>query len=218
MLIDLDPEGVGHIVAALGRGDPVVLPPPSPITYGVAGTDPGAVNRAKGRPTDQPVAVGLTRLAPVAACLDLDESSMALVEWLVFREWLTVLVPMRLGAPGWTAPATVDDTMLLAGAWLPETLPIVDSVEVLYLSSGNRTSGQAARTAEEADAVFAGQLPVLNGDSLRSPSLPHGATTMVELAGDGSLTLARHGINDRGFDQDDPSVFVADLAQRFSSR
>jgi L-threonylcarbamoyladenylate synthase len=219
MLVPFDETGMRRMIAALRSGEPVILPPPSPITYGVAGTDPARVNIAKARPADQPTAIGLTELDQIATFLDADPGTFELIDWLVFHARLTVLVPTKGSIPDWLSPATVNGAVLMAGAWLPQTLPIIESVEHLYLSSGNRTSQSPSATAAAADRQFDGELLVLDGDALRTPNTPHGATTMVRVSPSGEgLSLARHGINDRDFDQDDTGPFLDWLRAAFTTR
>jgi L-threonylcarbamoyladenylate synthase len=219
MLVPFDDTGMRRIIAALRSGEPVILPPPSPITYGVAGTDPVRVNTAKGRPTGQPTAIGLTELDQIAGFLDANPGTLELIDWLVFYARLTVLVPTKGSIPDWLSPATVDGTVLMAGAWLPQTLPIIESVEHLYLSSGNRTSQSPSATAAAADQQFDGELLVLDGDVLRTPEIPHGATTMVRVGPSSEgLSLARHGINDHDFDQRDTAPFLNHLREAFNTR
>lgn len=218
MLVPLDENGVRRLTAALRSGEPVILAPPSPITYGVAGTDPARVNTAKHRPADQPTAIGLVRLGQVASFLDVDADALEFIDWLVLHAWLTVLVPAKDKIPDWLEPATVDGTALLAGAWLPQTLPIIESVDHLYLSSGNRTSRSPSALAAGVDEEFDGELLVLDGDALRSPEVPHGATTMVRVGAHGEdVSLARHGINDRDFDQSDADPFLHHLREAFAA-
>jgi L-threonylcarbamoyladenylate synthase len=219
VLVPFDDEGVRRLTAVLRSGEPVILPPPSPITYGVAGTDPAWVNTAKGRPADQPTAIGLTRLDPVARFLDVDADALEFIDWLVLHAMLTVLAPTKGRIPDWLEPATIDGTVLMAGAWLPQTLPIIESVDHLYLSSGNRTSHSPSATAAAVDEQFDGELLVLDGDALRTPEMPHGATTMVRVGPNGEgLSLTRRGINDRDFDQDDAGPFLDYLRKGFSAR
>src|ERR1700761_8478936 len=219
MLVPFDDKGVRRLPAAPRSGEPVILPPPSPITYGVAGTDPARVNTAKRRPAGQPTAIGLTRLDPVARFLDVDASTLEFIDWLVFHAMLTVLAPAKGRIPDGLAPATADGTVLMAGAWLPQTLPIIQSVDHLYLSSGNRTSHSPSTTAAAVDEQFDGELLVLDGDALRTPEMPHGATTMVRVGPNGEgLSLARHGINDRDFDAGDAGLFLDHLRKGFSAQ
>jgi hypothetical protein len=218
MLVPFDDVGSRRIIAALRGGEPVVLPPLSPVTYCLAGTDPARINTAKGRPTRQPTAIGITRLDAVEPCLDVGVEVIEFVGWLAFRAKLAVLVPTSGAIPDWLAPATVDGAVLLAGAWLPETRPIVESVPHLYVSSGNRTARDPHATAAAADREFDGALPVLDGDALRLPGLPHGATTMVRVGPRvEDLWLVRHGVNDRDFDQGDSGPFLDQLRREYSA-
>ncbi len=215
MIVQPDAPGIKLIKETIQSGKPVILPPPSPITYGVAGTDPALVNMVKGRPENQPTAIGLTSIEPVSSYWDVDTDAVPLIDWLIFHEHLTVLVPVRTVVPAWFAPATAKGHALMAGAWLPETLEVIESVEVLYLSSGNRTSAQPKSTARAADEEFDGQLLVLDGDALRAPAPEYGATTMLRVDRSGNLTLNRNGIQNAGFPQDDQTAFLADLNDRF---
>jgi tRNA A37 threonylcarbamoyladenosine synthetase subunit TsaC/SUA5/YrdC len=213
-LVAMDADGFRRVIDALQAGLPVALPPPSPITYGLAATTPAAVNEAKGRPPGQPVALGLTSLDVVRPDLRLDPRYHGLVEWLIFAEMLTVLIPVAEDAPEYLSPAVVNGYALVAGAWLPETLPVVTSAEHLYLSSGNATSGNPAWTAREADRTFEGRLLVLNGDALRRASGQHGSTTMVRVGSDGELAFVRAGIQDALTAGGDAPAYLEDLRRR----
>ncbi|XXY49990.1 hypothetical protein WME91_02425 [Sorangium sp. So ce269] len=105
-----DEAGRLAVDAALERGDAVVLPTPSPLAYVVAAKTASAVNRAKGRPRDQPVALWEPRFEHVAPHLALDEVERRRLGWLLGVERITALVPLASltsddGAPGWLAPA-----------------------------------------------------------------------------------------------------------------
>ena len=112
MIVQPDASGIKLIKETIQSGKPVILPPPSPITYGVAGTDPALVNMVKGRPENQPTAIGLTSIEPVSSYWDADIDAVPLIDWLIFHEHLTVLVPVRTVVPAWLAPATARDMPL----------------------------------------------------------------------------------------------------------
>ncbi|TXS69220.1 hypothetical protein EAO69_26845, partial [Streptomyces sp. me109] len=101
-------DGVDAVRACLSLGRAVVLPDPAPLTFVITATTAHAVNRAKGRPADRPVALWThhprttelvlrsLRLAPRAA-----ESARLLLA----EERVTVLAPLRHDhtPPDWPA-------------------------------------------------------------------------------------------------------------------
>ncbi|WNV86080.1 Sua5/YciO/YrdC/YwlC family protein [Umezawaea sp. Da 62-37] len=198
---------------ALDAGGAVVLPNPAPLTHVVASARPDAVNTAKGRPADQPVALWAHHddtwrsLAPSIA---LDGPPAAFVRRLLTDELLTLLVPLRPEAPAWLAPASKDGWALLFGArWTP-LLPLLDRFPVLYVSSANTTGHPPAATTAEATAMFAPTTPVLAlADS--GPPVARQATTTLRLHADGTLDLHRHGA------QDHPHPDAADYLRRLRS-
>ena len=195
---------------ALARGTAVVLPNPAPLTGVAAGTDPRAVNAAKGRPADQPIALWAHHpetLAALDASLDLDAAAIALTHRLLADELLTLLVPLRpdAGRPEWLAPAAKDGWALLFGArWAP-LRPLLDGFPVLYVSSANRTGRQPVANAAEAVAMFPAGTPVLGTTALTVPEAesaagpPRRATTTLRLHRDGRIDLHRHGAQDRPY-------------------
>ncbi|MET1074436.1 MAG: hypothetical protein ABWY11_17445, partial [Umezawaea sp.] len=155
-----DPDGARR---ALDAGGAVVLPNPAPLTHVVAATRPDAVNTAKGRPADQPVALWAhhpdTWPALVAA-IALDGPRAAFAHRLLSAELLTLLVPLRPDTPEWLVPASKDGWALLFGArWTP-LLPVLDHFPVLYVSSANTTGHPPVATTAEATAMFAPTTPV----------------------------------------------------------
>jgi tRNA A37 threonylcarbamoyladenosine synthetase subunit TsaC/SUA5/YrdC len=213
-IISPDGRGIAELAACLSRGVPVVVPLPSPLPYVVAGTDPGAVNAAKGRPRTQPVGAVVSSLAPIAPAMQLDTETVDLVWWLCFVEEAGVLVPVDATAPPWLAPATVDGMAFLGGAWLPELSALAEGPAHLYMSSGNATSGEPAVTAAQAEAAFGGELLVADGDAFRDPSVAHGSSTMIAVRRRRQLTVVRPGINNLAFG-DDHAGYVADLHRRW---
>ncbi|MFC9324237.1 hypothetical protein [Kitasatospora sp. NPDC057015] len=194
---------------ALGRGSAVVLPNPAPLTRVVAGTDPRAVNTAKGRPADQAVALWAHDPAIVPAldaALDLDARLLAAAHRLLEEERVTLLLPLRAAGrvPSWLEPACQDGWTLLFGArWTP-LLPVLAGFPVLYVSSANRTGHPPAATAAEAVAMFPPDVPVLGTDAPADApptgrglaGAPRAATTTLRLHPDGTVGLHRRGAQD----------------------
>lgn len=139
-IISLDDRGLAALTEQLSGGAPVVVPLPSPLPYVVAGAEAGAVNAAKGRPRAQPVGAAIRTLDLIEPALRLDPESVRLARWLCFTEHAGVLVPVGADAPGWLAPATVDQMAFLGGAWLPELSALFADRTHLYMSSGNATT------------------------------------------------------------------------------
>ncbi|GAA4800355.1 Sua5/YciO/YrdC/YwlC family protein [Streptomyces ziwulingensis] len=201
------PATLGQARDVLAAGGAVVLPNPAPLTHVVTATGATAVNRAKGRPADQPVALWahdpetLRVLEPV---WDLGPDGRALARRLLSEEHLTVLLPLRAGArrPHWTGPAAKDGWMLLFGARWQPVRPLLEDHPVLYVSSANRTGRPPAATTDEALTMFPAAVPVLaapHPEDAREdarPSVPRRATTTVRLHPDGRPTLHRPGAQD----------------------
>ncbi|MFI6156034.1 hypothetical protein ACIBCA_25500 [Kitasatospora sp. NPDC051170] len=189
---------------ALGEGA-AVLPNPAPLTFVVAGTDPRAVNTAKGRPADQAVALWAHDpgvLAELDTVLGLGAGLAALARRLLTEELVTLLLPLRPDAdpPAWLAPATRDGWTLLFGARWSPLLPVLAGHPVLYVSSANRTGRAPAATAAEAEALG---VPVLGPGSLPGTGVggaaARAATTTLRLHPDGRLDLHRAGAQDRAY-------------------
>ncbi|MFF2076826.1 Sua5/YciO/YrdC/YwlC family protein [Kitasatospora sp. NPDC058162] len=188
--------------AALRRGTAVVLPNPAPLTHVVAGTDPRAVNTAKGRPAEQAVALWAHdpgTLARLGAVLDLSPELAAAARRLLSEERVTLLLPLRPGAarPDWLVPATRDGWTLLFGARWEPVLPLLADHPVLYVSSANRTGHPPAATAAEARAMFPAAVPVLGTAGPDTAVGGRAATTTLRLHPDGRLDLHRPGAQDR---------------------
>ena len=174
--------GVVQAIAALQRGDLVVLP--TDTVYGVAADafSPGAVERllvAKGRGRDMPVPVlvgdarGLSGLAA-----DVTEQMQALVE----AHWpgpLTLIVP--------AAPSLVWDlgdtrgTVAVRMPQHPVALDVLSSTGPLAVSSANRTGQPPPVTAAEAERQLGVSVSVYleagtSGDAV--------ASTIVDLTGE----------------------------------
>lgn len=215
-VIPMDEDGLRAVDRALDRGGPVIWPSPSPLPYTVAGVDPLAVNAVKGRPGGQPVGMVLADLGLVARYVELDAATLAFAEWLSADRLLNLFLPVRPGIPGWLQPSTSEGTLGVTLACLDQTRGVLDRRGHLYLSSANRTGGEVAVTAAAADTAFDSQLPVLDGDAARDPSVASGSATIVRVRPDRHLEVVRHGINDAGY-AGDTERFRRDLAQGWAT-
>ncbi|MDP9831054.1 hypothetical protein [Kineosporia succinea] len=181
----------------LEQGQAVVLPNPSPLTCVVAATSPAVVNAAKGRPERQNVAVwGLdddfwSLLRPF---IDLPDTPFAFD--LLRRHPVTALLPVRGPLPRWAEPAVRDRQILLFGTRWEPVAEAVAGFGHLYVSSANRTGRPPAATAAQAREMFGDRCAIVDRDVHHSPHLTHRATTMVRIAPDGSVHLARSGATD----------------------
>ena len=174
--------GVVQAVAALQRGDLVVLP--TDTVYGVAADafSPSAVERllaAKGRGRDMPVPVlvgdvrGLHGLAA-----DVTEQMQAVVD----AHWpgpLTIIVP---AAPSlaWDLGET-RGTVAVRMPQHPVALDVLSSTGPLAVSSANRTGHPPPATADEAERQLGAAVAVYleagsSGDAV--------ASTIVDLTGE----------------------------------
>ncbi|MEU0788339.1 hypothetical protein ABZ341_43295 [Streptomyces sp. NPDC006173] len=201
---------LSQAMRALREGAAVVLPNPAPLTHVVAATTPQAVNEAKGRLSDQPVALWAHHpdtLHAVAAVTELDAAGTALATRLLAEEHLTLLMPLHPSPqPFWLAPACKAGWALLFGARWQPLRPLLDEHPVLYVSSANRTGRPPAATTGEALAMFPATVPVLQlprPPETGTATAARQATTTVVLHPDGRLTLHRHGAQDRPYDHSD---------------
>jgi hypothetical protein len=129
-----------------------------------------------------------------------------------------LLVPVQPGGPGWLSPAVSGGMLFFTSTpWLPGIAKIIAEFGHLYMSSANITGGRSATTTAEAALAFGDKLLVLDGDSLRDRSRPHGSTTMVRMSRDGDLTVVRPGINNQAFGED-LTGYATDLAARWERR
>ena len=193
-------DEVAVAVAALRAGSAIVVPNPPPLTHVVTGTDPAAVNTAKGRPARQPVAVWITddaQWSELAATVPLDRAAADLARRLLIEELVTLLIPVEPGRhPHWLAPAVHEGHALLFGArWKPlcELLP---EVGVRYVSSANRTGTPPVGTASDARVMFGGRVCVLEVGEPDPPGVLRRATTTVRIHRDRTLTVTREGAHD----------------------
>ena len=217
-VLPIGDDSVDQAVAALRGGSPIVIPTPSPMAYTITGTRAAAVNTAKGRPADQPAGLSVTDINVVAPYLDIAEDVLPMARWLGESEMVSLLAPVRPGGPGWLSPAISGGMLFFACIpWLPGVAKIIAEFGYLYMSSANLTASRPATTAAEAGEALDDRLIVLDGDSLRDASRPHGSTTMVRITSDGDLTVARSGINNLAFG-DDLEGYATDLATRWRAR
>jgi L-threonylcarbamoyladenylate synthase len=217
-----DLPGAAEARHALAVGRAAVLPNPTPLTYVVAAITPHAVNAAKGRPQEQEVAVWLhddTAWQDLAPALNLQPAALRTAFVLLRHELVTLLVPLRDHTlpPAWITPAVREGHALLFGArWAPLTQLLAEFPR-LYVSSANRTGHSPAATAAQAAAMFGIHIPVVDADTLRDLDHPHVATTMLRIASDGNLTLARHGAQDTA-NGPDPAAYLKRLSTAGVSR
>ncbi|MFF3016626.1 hypothetical protein [Streptomyces sp. NPDC057939] len=203
-------DGVHTARAHLARGGAVVLPNAAPLTYVVAATTPYAVNRAKGRPDGQPVALWThhphtTDL--VLRALDLSPRAAGTARRLLSDERVTLLVPLlrEHTPPNWLAPACHEGWTLLFGARWGPLRSVLDAHPVLYVSSANRTGHPPAATAARARAVFPDDVPVLDAVALpgttpdAADAPPRAATTTIRMHPDGRVEAHRSGAQDRPY-------------------
>jgi L-threonylcarbamoyladenylate synthase len=204
-ILGCDTLGVRAAVEALRGGAAVLLPAPTPLPYGVVGHAPEVVNGAKGRPLDQAVALWVTGgLGKVRPWLALGPDRQAAAEWLLREEMVTLLLPVTPSdsGPDWLRPAVRDGFVLLAGPELPA---------LATLHRGNPTTRRPAVTAAEADEAFGSRLLVLDGDPYRDFTRPHASTTMLRLGSDGTVRVARSGVQDAATG---PDAYLQDLLRR----
>jgi tRNA A37 threonylcarbamoyladenosine synthetase subunit TsaC/SUA5/YrdC len=217
-IVPADRAGVWQAARALEAGRPVVLPLPTPLPYVVAAFDAAEVNTAKGRPADQATGVAVADFALVAAHVALDADGLALARWLAAEQLLSLLLPAAgTGAPAWLRPATRQGWLAVMLGWLHRTRPLLEQRGHLYLSSANRTGAAVAVTAPAADAAFAGELLVVDGDNARDPAADSGSATIVRVGPRRRLELARHGINDASYAGGNDR-FLQELTERWERR
>ncbi|MFC9397394.1 Sua5/YciO/YrdC/YwlC family protein [Streptomyces sp. NPDC057027] len=199
---------------ALRSGSAVVLPNPAPLTHVVTATTAIAVNQAKQRPDEQPVALWAHHrdtLDALTGLWDLAPLRRTTVLRLLAEEHLTVLLPApaHVTLPSWLEPAVKDGWMLLFGARWQPLRPLLDDHPVLYVSSANRTGRPPAADTGEALAMFPPTVPVLHLPDADQPqprttTQVRRATTTVRMTSDGQLHLHRHGAQDHAHgDADD---------------
>jgi tRNA A37 threonylcarbamoyladenosine synthetase subunit TsaC/SUA5/YrdC len=188
------------------------------LGYTITGTQAAAVNTAKNRPASQPAGVSVADLDVIAPYLRLADGVLPMARWLCESELVSLMVPVRPGAPGWLSPAISDGMVFFSATpWLPEIATIIATFGHLYVSSANTTGEQSATTAAQVGRSFGDNLLVLDGDAYRDRSRPHGSTTIVRMTEDGDLTVARPGINSEAFGTD-LQAYASDLSRRWQAR
>jgi tRNA A37 threonylcarbamoyladenosine synthetase subunit TsaC/SUA5/YrdC len=207
--------GLEEACLALDEGRAVVVPNPSPMTYGIVATNPYAVNALKHRPPDQNVAVSLHNAREwrdVAPSLDLPAELLPRVGALL-RLRLSLLVPLRASVPhpDWINPAVRDGYLAMFSGWWAPLARLWDEFPRLYGSSANRTGQSPAASAAEAVAMVGTAAPVVNADAFRDLGRAHAASSMVRVAPDGELCLYRRGANDAASGLD-PEAYLRHLA------
>lgn len=206
--------GLAAACRALARGRAVIVPNPSPMTYGLVATSASAVNAIKGRPLNQPVAVSLHDQAEwrrVAPALNLPGELLPMIIALL-RERLSLLVPVRNPARllAWVQPAVQGGHLaMFCGRWVP-VAPLWDRFPRLYGSSANRTGQPPAASASDAASMLGAHVPMIDGDALRDLRWIHTASTMVRVTPDGTLRLHRHGAHDAASGLD-PDAYIQQL-------
>src|SRR5579859_7406227 len=127
-ILPIDHDSVAQAIEALRSGSPVVIPTPSPLAYTIAGTQAAAVNTAKGRPASQLAGVSVAKIDLIAPYLDLADGVLPMARWLCESEMVSLLVPVRAGAPSWLSPAISDGMVFFTSTpWLPALAPIITS-------------------------------------------------------------------------------------------
>jgi tRNA A37 threonylcarbamoyladenosine synthetase subunit TsaC/SUA5/YrdC len=210
-VVRADAEGLREAGRVLDVGQPVVLPLPTPLPYFVAARDATAVNVAKGRPPAQAAGMLLADLTRAAPHLELDAESVALARWLSARELLNLLLPVGENVPGWMRPSTAEGWLSVTLACLDDVRSLLDPRGHLYISTAGRVGGALAFTAAAADAAFASELLVVDGDAHRDPAAATGPATVVRVTPGGQLELVRQGAGYEG----DGGRFVQQLAERW---
>ena len=214
-ILPINDDSVARAIEVLRSGSPVVIPTPSPLAYTITGAQAAAVNTAKNRPASQPVGVSVAHLDAIAPYLDLAGGVLPMARWLCESELVSLLVPVRPGAPGWLSPAISGGMVFFTSTpWLPELATIITTFGHQYVSSANTTGERSATTAAEANSPFGDDLLVLDGDAYRDRSRPHGSTTIVRMTRAGDLAIARPGINNEAFGPD-LTAYASDLSRRW---
>lgn len=214
--IGRDAAGLDRIGRSLDDGAAVVLPMPMPLPYAVVGKETAAVNRAKGRPADQPCGVAVADFDSVTPFLRLDQELLAFARWLMADQLINLLLPLAADPPGWTEPSTSAGRFAIMLGWLPALRPLLEDRDHLYVSSANLTGGSVAVTAASAEQSLGADHLVLDGDQLRQPRGESGSAAILSIEPDGAVQLVRSGVQNLG--RDDHQVFVAELRQRWSGR
>ncbi|WP_437616838.1 hypothetical protein WMF20_23310 [Sorangium sp. So ce834] len=211
-----DAAGKLAVDEALARGEAVVLPTPSPLAYVIAGTTAAAVNRARGRPHNHPVAAWEPRLDRLAPHLALDEAERRRLGWLLAVERVTALVPQArdVAAPSWLEPAASYGMALLFGVTWEPIAWLLERHAPLFVSSANRAGALPAVDLRQAVAAFGPEVWVLDGDALRERARPHASTTTLRFVPGRGWEMHRRGIQDSLRANAGGSDYLADVLAR----
>ncbi|WP_437311957.1 Sua5/YciO/YrdC/YwlC family protein [Sorangium sp. So ce388] len=211
-------DAAGRLVidAALERGEAVVLPAPSPLAYVVAAKTARAVNHAKGRPDNHPVAAWEPRFERLAPHLALDEVERRRLGWLLGIERVTALVPQARDAatPSWLAPAARYGMALLFGVTWEPIAWLLERHAPLFVSSANGAGAVPAIDLRQALAGFGPEVWVLDGDALRDRARPHASTTTLRFVPGRGWEIHRRGIQDTLRANAGRSDYLADVLAR----
>lgn len=194
----------------LDAGVPIVLPMPHPLGYALAGTEPAAVNLAKGRPGRQAAGVAVADVAVLRPHLDLDDTSIELARRLSAELLLNLLLPLRGSGPDWFGPSTKDGWLAATLAMADAVRPLLDERGHLYLSSANPTGSPVACDAPTADAAFGGRLLVLDGDGGRRAPGRTGSAAIVRVGRGSRMEVVRDGAQTAAI-RGDPRRVLRDL-------
>lgn len=213
-IVAADTEGLRRVGRVLDTAGAVILPLPTPLPYIVASLDAATVNTVKRRPSEQPVGLTVADFSLVTRHVDLDPDTLAFASWLTADQMLNLLLPVGHGGPAWLRPATSKKWIGVTMVCSNQTRVLLNHRGHLYVSSANRTGCPATLTAPAADAAFAGQLLVIDGDPARDSSAASGSATILMVGPHRHLEVARHGIQDAAF-AGDTRRFVQHLIRRW---
>lgn len=211
-----DAEGKVAIDEALERGEAVVLPTPSPLAYVIAAKTAAAVNLARERPHNHPVATWEPRFDRLAPHLALDEMERRRLGWLLEVERVTVIAPQARGAaaPSWIEPAASYGMALLFGVTWKPIAWLLERHAPLFVSSANRAGALPAIDLRQAVAAFGPEAWVLDGDPLRDRARPHASTTTLRFVPGRGWEIHRHGIQDTLHATAGRGDYLADVLSR----
>lgn len=201
-VIKYSDKALPKIKQHLIKGDPVVLPNPTPLPYMVVAVSPAIINMVKRRSADQAVASFIGGFESIKRYADLGDDGMELSERCLIKDRMTVLCPVRndVEVPPFLVPAIKENYMLLFAAHLPDLQEMCCQLPPLYVSSGNLTAMKPEQLCSDVEAQFVRpggpdiNLLIVDGDHLRDQSQRHGSTTMVKISHTASISVVRDGI------------------------
>ena len=215
-VLPIDDDGLEAAVFRLRADQAIVLPFPSPLPYAAVAAVPGAVNRLKGRPENQPLGVLVSPDdTEWAADIDLPPLTLARVIRIGVQHNVNMMLPLRApatyAAGRWTVTAAHSGMLAVTFAVRPDLHHLLDKFGHLYVSSANVTGAEPAVSARQAAAQFGEHTLVLDGDSERDFTRPHGSATILRVAPDGALDVLRRGVHDQTFT--DSNAYLQHLAR-----